>query len=266
MLKNLFTKKVPAIAVEQKEVETLEPTKKYPDVVYQIHHEFEIASEQLVLQANAIIAEAGTKDVDKVSRLEKFGFKQVKQVVEIKPLIQKAELSKEQIEFVRYYQLNYPNNKFITEEQVKTICHKYNLVCGEVGLFKGFVPEKNLRDIESFKIKEPESKLITTQRIRSTPVTNFSGKLTKGEMKDLLSKGTIIVDDHWVDIATPVLQICAPVKDMDLTGKTITEGYKVTEIHIPDPVVLQPVKGGYLILTAWGDEANDELVVNNKMN
>jgi len=38
-------------------------------------------------------------------------------------------------------------------------------------------------------------------------------------------------------------------------------------IHVlADPVVLQPVKGGYLIITAWGDEASDELVVNQKFN
>ena len=62
------------------------------------------------------------------------------------------------------------------------------------------------------------------------------------------------------------LQICAPVKDMDSTGLEVAEGYKLQKKHIPDPVVLQPVKNGYLILTAWGDEASDELVVNQKFN
>ena len=33
--------------------------------------------------------------------------------------------------------------------------------------------------------------------------------------------------------------------------------------HYPDPVVLQPVNEGYLIVCAWGDEASDELVVNS---
>jgi hypothetical protein len=33
-----------------------------------------------------------------------------------------------------------------------------------------------------------------------------------------------------------------------------------------DPIVLCKVKGGYLIITSWGDEANDELVANHNFN
>lgn len=60
------------------------------------------------------------------------------------------------------------------------------------------------------------------------------------------------------------LQICAPVKDMDMTKISLEDEYKMKKVYkdIPDPVVLQPVKGGYLILTAWGDEASDPIVVN----
>jgi hypothetical protein len=32
--------------------------------------------------------------------------------------------------------------------------------------------------------------------------------------------------------------------------------------HIPDPVVLQPVKYGYLCLTKWGAEAEDPILLN----
>ena len=33
-----------------------------------------------------------------------------------------------------------------------------------------------------------------------------------------------------------------------------------------DPIVLFRTKHGYLIITAWGDEANDELILNEKLN
>ena len=52
------------------------------------------------------------------------------------------------------------------------------------------------------------------------------------------------------------------VNRLEISGLKLVEGYKLEKKHIPDPVVLQPVKGGYLILTAWGDEASDPLVVN----
>lgn len=64
------------------------------------------------------------------------------------------------------------------------------------------------------------------------------------------------------------LIICAPEKDMDTKGKKKIGFQWLTQktITFPDPVVLKPIKGGFLILTAWGDEASDELVVNHKFN
>lgn len=42
------------------------------------------------------------------------------------------------------------------------------------------------------------------------------------------------------------------------------------EKEIPDPIVLMPVfcygRKNYLVVTAWGEEASDDLVVNQKMN
>jgi hypothetical protein len=34
----------------------------------------------------------------------------------------------------------------------------------------------------------------------------------------------------------------------------------------PDPIVFYQVKGGYLIVTAWGDEARDEVILNPNTN
>lgn len=267
----------------ENKVEVAEPKKsKYPKEVLEIHHEFETAADKLLQSAKEVIKEAGTKDAVKVSRLESLGFKQASQVTELKPILQKAQLSKEQIELLSYYQRNYPLNKFITEEQVKIICHKYNLVCGDVSRFKGFVPEKNLREIEGFKLKESEQGLV---ELVNTCVYNVSlgfyneRDLTDNhylsspsqENEELVIKAMSlgVRRDHvYIQRSNRknILQICAPVKDMDISGLELVEGYKLQKKHIPDPVVLQPVKGGYLILTAWGDEASDELVVNQKMN
>lgn len=57
------------------------------------------------------------------------------------------------------------------------------------------------------------------------------------------------------------LKICAPIKDMDVTDHKLVDGWK---LEVPDPIVLaqKSFKGikGYYIVTAWGDEANDEEV------
>lgn len=64
------------------------------------------------------------------------------------------------------------------------------------------------------------------------------------------------------------MKICAPRKEMILKSNQRIKGNKI--IDIPDPVVLYPVYYEgieyYLIVTAWGQEALDEDVVNHKFN
>lgn len=283
-MKNLFAKILPKkeAILNQEAIITDIPKAVsktlYPKEVMEIHHEFETAADKLLAEATSIIAEAATKDTTKVNRLEALGFKQAGQVTELKPLIQKAELSKEQVELVNYYKREYPFNKFITEEQVKSICYKYNLVCGDVDRFKGFVPEKNLRQIESFKLKDND-------KVKYM-VTGINGEfyISKDDIKENIQNYLNQFFDTYVEFSSgdinvkggdakfgrnakvkkesPKLKICAPIKDMDISGLELKDGYKLEKKFIPDPVVLQPVKGGYLILTAWGDEASDPLVVN----
>jgi len=47
----------------------------------------------------------------------------------------------------------------------------------------------------------------------------------------------------------------------------ITHGMrKVGREIIDDPIVLLPVSEGYIVVTAWGDEASDPIVVNESNN
>jgi hypothetical protein len=65
------------------------------------------------------------------------------------------------------------------------------------------------------------------------------------------------------------LEIVAPLIDFNMTDSEIKD-FKISKIEIPDPIVLKPVyfnnQKHYLIVTAWGLEASDEIVVNQKMN
>lgn len=293
-----FTKSKAAISAE---VVNYKNPKNYPMEVLEIHHEFEIASDKLVKEAKQTLSEQPKVNEDKVNRLAKFGFRQVKEVEQGQQVLQKTAMSREQIELVNYYKQNYPFNKFITEEQVKEICHKYNLVCGDVDRFRGFVPDANLQDIERFSVKEIDLIFASIIDNRGNILANISrsdmtneewevGRIESGNMffvtsgnisndiPDITNINRINKNLHHLVIDKPFcrvvsgasqnkFKICAPVKDMDISGLELTEGYKLTrKIEIPDPVVLQPVKGGYLIVTAWGDEASDPLVVNENFN
>ena len=92
-----------------------------------------------------------------------------------------------------------------------------------------------------------------------------------------------------VKSSLPNLQIDSTIVDLDEQAgeRALLEGHKYVKSsfeeakfdekfdlilafnileHVPDPIVLQPVNHGYLILSAWGDEASDEIIVNEILN
>jgi hypothetical protein len=251
---SLFKRKTETATIEVVE----EPISRYPKEVEEIHHAFETASDRLLEEAKSVIDQSSSFNLDKVKRLSALGFKNVKEVESGQKIIQKVELSKEQVELIKYYNKEYPKNKFITEAQVMEICHKYNLVCGNVDRFKGFVPEKNLIDIENFKVKGQDLSWFYNYG-GNTPNTVENLMKRWGHPYDYFVNSRNIENRKCFQQTNITLKICAPIKDMDISGLTLKDGYRL-EKHIPDPVVLQPVKGGYLVVTAWGDEANDPIL------
>lgn len=260
---NLFKRKTKVVAAHTSSVSTVavKPKKKeYPVVVQEIHNEFMTAGDRILANAKTVIAASEAKDLDKGDRLSKLGFTNATQAVEARELKKEVSLSKENSKLVMDYRLRYPNYKFITEEQVEAICLKYNLVCGDISKFKGFVPEKNLKELEAFTgLKDEDVRYYRRYYMFGREKTEVS----KREYEEQSTHRAFASD--YVFTKGDSLQICAPIKDMDTKGMELDKGYKLKK-HIPDPVVLQPVSGGYLILTAWGDEASDPMVVNESMN
>lgn len=158
------------------------------------------------------------------------------------------------------------------------------MVLGDVGLYTGFVPDKNRKEILAFKGLRAEDKYVTeiinseSQVIghvsENELLSNYAKKVVKEDSNYTFvqfSDGSINVKGgtaKWGEFAKVrkysdnSLMICAPVKDMDMSGMTIEEGYQIKTIPVEDPVVLKRIVGGYLILTAWGPEASDPHVVN----
>lgn len=258
-------------------------------VIDKIHHEFDVAGEQLLKEANEILNNSNFK-TDKTKLLKEIGFKNTKEVVETDRKIKTKTIAGNTVNLINEYKFHYPNQKFITKEMVDQICEKYSLVCGEIGLYKGFVPLTNLKQIKNFKLKEihfnygirntgffssflGESGYILKSRAEflNQEKEKYESTQRRLEQEQLNKKYQIrlpidFVTDYGqykiVDLNLELL-ICAPLKDMKMNGKQLF-GNWIREI--PDPVVLQPVIGGFLILTAWGEEASDPLVVNESQN
>jgi len=273
-------------------------TKTYPAIVHEIHQEFLTAGDKILQEAEGILAEAAKVSVKKGERLAAAGFTKTPEAVMANETKKKIEMTKMVADLVTYYAAAYPFNKFITEEQVKAICQKYGLVMGNTTAYKGFVPEEKLAVIEKFRVNKKDlayAEVTGTKHkidgFEASVYDELLGYISKSDIKDewavnqiengghffcggnslsnpKLAEGRVPhlrhLNKDWgyikVSFADNALKICAPLKDMEVSSGQEVNGYKIQ--NIPEPVVLQPVNGGYLVITAWGDEASDEIVVN----
>lgn len=262
--------------------------KFYPPIIHQIHKEFNTASELALAEAKTILS---TINVDKANRLTSVGFIQAQEARALTIVDQNLA------RIIERYMIKYPNHKFITESQVEKICKKYHLVCGPIAAYTGFVPEVKLREIESFRInaedRSPDEVVIKAAwntgaagdfMVRSRGAAYIHNQLKMDRIpadhpacywqdrgKRLFSmsvNGNTCYIEKYDVIDRQGLFICAPKKEMKVEGlKKIGSLFSsLTTKHYPDPVVLQPVKGGFLIVASWGDEASDEIVVNQRHN
>ena len=185
-------------------------------------------------QANAVletpIDESKAQDYQNLINL---GFNNEKNISSFKEEMKKIEESKKIKSTIEYYSFKYPFNKFINEESVIRICNKYSLLLTNVDRFIGGIPEKNQKEIINFKIDKID--LPHSYSKESEYVTGTS------------------------------LLIVATKDQLNMKNARV-QGHKLVDIVKEDPIVLQPVKNGYLIVSAWGIEASDKEVQNPRFN
>lgn len=238
-------------------------TKSRKELVEEIHTEFDTEVDRLL--ASAKIYLESNKDaviIDKASRLKNLGFTQAKETTLGEKAKEEKTMHDKVARAIEYFSFKYPNYKFITEESVQKICAKYNLIYGSVEEYTGVVPCRNLEHIEKFKIEEKDE--CGEQWFRFRPSDNYCEGTRVPEIKQ----------ESWqygIYVRNLPLEIAAPPKDFTERARKNVKGFKIeSRIRIPDPVVIKPVhfEGSkfYLIVTAWGEEASDDLVVNQKFN
>lgn len=265
-----------------KEVETdvMDVVKRsYPKVVQEIHKEFMTAGDKLLENANKILSELKYPHEEKAKRLNELGFYATPQVVENSIIEGKKRFQKNIAEAVSYFKVKYPDYKFITGEIAKQICEKYKLVLGDTHDYNGFVPDKNIEQIELFYQKHPEDKVEYTRQYYKNEYGSYAIEvMSEIEYKSAVERYESIKkqDPYSANRYGPnhsqgptVLKICAPIKDMNIEYKKLMGHILMQEI--PDPIVMKMVRHdnntlGYIIITAWGDEASDELVINQNNN
>lgn len=233
-------------------------------IIAEIHNEFDTSVERLLAQAKEL---ASGYDKDEVRTLRELGFTKSANVSEMK----KAEKATRAADRALYFQQYYPFQKFITIDEVERICKKYNLLCGPVFDFTGKIPKKNIAEISSFKLRQDDmvkygcNYYNNAQSQSAYSGSNMSISLKKTNIYGYMNAWYVFnhtPEDQKIAYENRPMKICAPHTDFELHGKQVREGFMIVD----DPIVLQEVEGGYLVVSKWGLEAADELLVNGKVN
>lgn len=225
--------------------------------VKDVHQDFKSAQDRLIADANRIINSNQNELIKKGERLSALGFTKTKPAKISDEIKVNQNAKKELVERIAHYHQRYPLNRFITEEEVSRLCKKYNLVFSTADRFIGEIPEKNLQEIENFKVDEDDCEKTFNFYTSALESMNWSFNTLTGIFENGGVKAL-----ELQEFKKPAFKMVASINDFD-TANMELRGHKL-ELNLPDPIVLQPVKLGYLIVSAWGDEAAD--VVNEKMN
>lgn len=146
--------------------------------------------------------------------------------------------------------------KFILKPQLERVCEKYNLYVRNPKFFLGDIPEKNIVDIMRFKVYIDD--ILNNDQQNKTPSPFGYDSVKTIDIKDFSKYGL----NGLIEIAA-VKSLFSDesfkVSKDRIIGLTEIEPKHQVDL---DPIVLCRTLHGYIIITAWGDEANDELVLN----
>lgn len=241
------------------------------------------AQQALIAEAERIVS--GKDDNERhVSELEALGF-----TGSSSALTAKMVKSKELDELVKWYGFEYPGLKFIPSEAMVNVCQKYGLAIGHVSRYMGEVPPWALKQIAANKHHIGTTEIFDEEKYQRAFDTEHS-RLQKSGANGYLYHATnnwargygngngcmgwsggpspnAYPREHGMKTA-PDLQIAAPRSEMRLSrNERVNEDGQIVEVPMNmDPIVCIEVKGGYIVLAAWGEEGQDPQVFNAPSN
>ena len=239
-------------------------------------------ADAILRQANTILAAtadtAAEAQAERMKAMANLGFGAAKTVNTILREHQSAISNHNRAEAIACYAHDYPFNRYLDFITVDNLCKKYSLVCAQASWFEADISEHCITEILNFRIKfkdtfagrnyhdwlnntshngERESSLIWEK------LGNF-GKASIIRQYEQWERENKNLDER---IAGVDLRIAAPFEMFNaghFRGGRPAPG--IYTAPVDDPIVLQPVQYGYLIVAAWGAEGSDANVVNPNKN
>lgn len=209
----------------------------------------------------------------KLEMMRNSGLINTKQVLNQYKLVDEENSRLLSLRQARIYQ-KYPY-RFIEEHALMNICAKYGLLVGPLACFTGEAPDWVYEKVSHFNqhrrdIISDEHLPHKTLQYTGLGYHDFSiGRFIVEEFSKSV-KSDQENPANYVEHKDNLCLIAAPKTEMNTDNHKIVNGFMLQQtpkFQIKnDPLVLQPVKGGFLIIAAWGPEAFDPAVQNNKLN
>lgn len=238
------------------ETQTL-PTKTFKEV----HEELEMEASLLKKNHNVAAFKEKAEFLTDVGFIDSIATKLYAAIAENQGVI---------AEYERKYLGRY---KFILGPQLERICEKYNLFVRPVHTFLGDIPEKNIKEMKGFSVFVEDLALYSvsekawTNHWQQFLIGTGSNSFSENETWRLPIRNIAKVGMDWA-LSIAAIKPLFSAEAFEKSESRIIGPQELTakgQVDL-DPIVLFQTKHGYLIITAWGDEANDELVVNQKNN
>lgn len=288
--------------VVTKSKQSLPPTPTLPSVE-EIHNAFNSDLDRILNEYNFRLESEQTfkSIIEKAQVMREVGFINAKTSIISKEEEDKITKAKDDFKALQYFQNKYPLYKFITRESIHILCKKYDLYFARAEKYIDDIPDKNLKEIQNFKISKLDASYnlaeypcsegvnlspysYTEDIINTEPNITERNRLLRElqERKESMSTSWSSILEYSTSSRKGVEKsfwIVAPLH-MFSESITFTDDREESNFWSPDtnqmnplildPIVVKPVaykdKEYFLIVSAWGQEASDELVVNHKMN
>lgn len=203
--------------------------------------------------------------------------------------------NKAKLNRLEYFQRKYPNYKFIDDSILEDLNKKFGLITAPVEYYISDIPDKNKQEIVDFRCGWEDKRYLfkinlynvsRSSAIRCFPDEDLSSLksynygdffiekyLSFPDLDSLKRNLKIYLSDCSINPVNEYTSRCymhkelqpltdaliiAPPSKFDIPKDYITKKGLVTKsikFELRDPVVLQPVIGGYLIVSHWGFES-----------
>lgn len=246
------------------------------EVVQEIHRRVLSSGDDCLKEANSILNSPQTENLELFEKMKKRGFGNAKEIKEKETEIKAQAEARAKATLINDYAIRYPHKKFISTEEMDKICTDYKLLLGADQHYTGSIPTRSMKEIVDFKLN-PADEIYYKGNWRATEALKADktkgviewSEISKEQYMANTANGTQLVQNnkrtHYIS-NKDYFMVGAPESMFQIEGM-VKEGNQLKKVvEVDDPVCLQPVRFGYIIVAVWGEEIAIEKMQNPKMN